>query len=167
VIAGQGVETERERRARKERERRAKAREEKGLPPVAASPPVERKPLLPQGRKLSATEANTLSPEFVSSMEDYFEYMDRFLWTREEKAGKPSGQRPVWSDIDDEELAALTRVMMRWGQHNEIVAGAVRGAIELHDYTDVGVVMIPRAMKTVEIIRETRVSKPPRQRKSA
>jgi len=133
--------------------------------PVA--PSVEKKPLLPQGRKLSATEANTLTPVFSDSMESYFKYMDEYLWARQEKAGKSSREAPVWTDIDEEEIAALTRVMMRFGQHNEAAAAVVRGAIELRDYVDVGVVFAPRIQKTVEIIRETQIPKPPRVRKSA
>jgi len=93
--------------------------------------------------------------------------MDQYLWNRQEKAGKPSGEAPVWTNLDDEEIAALTRVMMRFGQHNAAAAAVVRGAIEAHDYVDVGMIFVPRIQKTVEIIRETNVPKPPRIRKSA
>jgi hypothetical protein len=125
----------------------------------------EKKPLLPQGRKLSATEANALTSPFAESMEDYFKYMDQYLWNRQEKAGKPTGEQPVWTNLDEEEIQALTRVMMRFGQHNEAAAAMVRGAIEMRDYVDVGMIFVPRVQKTVDIIRETRVPKPPRVRK--
>jgi hypothetical protein len=160
-------ESKRDRENRLRREREAIKRAARGLPPVAEKPIAEKKPLLPQGRKLSATEANQLSPIFGESMESYFQYMDQYLWARQEKAGKSTREAPVWTNIDDEEIAALTRVMMRFGQHNEAAAAVVRGAIELRDYVDVGVVFAPRIQKTVEIIRETHVPKAPRQRKSA
>ncbi len=163
VLPGMGTETERERRARKERERRAAKREEKGLPPVAEKPAP--KPLLPQGKKLSATEANALTSPFAESMEDYFKYMDQFLWSRQERAGKSSGEQPVWTNLDYEEIAALTRVMMRFGQHNAAAAAVVRGAIEARDYIDVGMIFVPRVQKTVEIMRETAQPRAPRVRK--
>ncbi len=163
VLPGMGTETERERRARKERERRAAKREEKGLPPVAEKPAP--KPLLPQGKKLSATEANALTSPFAESMEDYFKYMDQFLWSRQERAGKSSGEQPVWTNLDDEEIAALTRVMMRFGQHNAAAAAVVRGAIEARDYIDVGMIFVPRVQKTVDIMRETAQPRAPRVRK--
>ncbi len=167
-LARSQTETERERRARKERERRASKREEKGLPPYegkASAPPQEKKPLLPQGRKLSATEANALTNPFAESMEDYFKYMDQYLWNRQEHAGKSSGEQPVWTNLDDEEIAALTRVMMRFGQHNAAAAAVVRGAIEARDYIDVGMIFVPRVQKTVEIMRETAQPRAPRVRK--
>ena len=131
-------------------------------------PPSERKvPFLPQGKKLSATEAETLSETFASTIEDYCKYMDQYLWARQEKAGKSTGERPVWSNLDDEELAAFTRVMMRTGQKNEFAAAAVRGVVESRDYLIAAMIFGPRVAETRKIIVETQVEKPPRVRKHA
>lgn len=123
-------------------------------------------PFMPQGRKLSVTEVETIKGPFADSLEAYFRYMDQFLWTRQEKAGKPTGEQPVWSNLDEEEIAALTRVMMRFGQHNEAAAATVRGVVEGRDYIDVGMIFVPRVQATVQIMRETAQPKQSR-RKSA
>lgn len=126
-------------------------------------PLVEKKvPFLPQGKKLSATEAETLSTPFSDSIEDYCKYMDQYLWSRETKAGKPSGERPVWSNLDDEELAAFTRVMMRTGQKNQLAAAAVRGVVESRDYLIAAMIFGPRIAITRQIIADTQIEKPPR-----
>lgn len=98
-------------------------------------------------------------------MSDYFQYMDQFLWTRYAKVGKPTDQ-PIWSNLDQEEIDALTRVMMRFGQHNAAAAATVRGVVEGRDYMTVGMIFVPRVTATVEAIRETAQPRAPRERKS-
>ncbi len=122
----------------------------------------EKKPLLPQGKKLSAQEANALTDPFISALTDNFQYLDTYLWNRQEKAGKSTGEKPIWSDLDDEEIAALTRVMMRFGQHNEAAASVVRGVVESQDYITVGAIFVPRVTETVKIMRETAQPRTPR-----
>jgi hypothetical protein len=132
----------------------------------APAKPAAKIPFMPQGKKLTVQEIEQVKGPFADSMEAYFRYMDQFLWTRQEKAGKPTGDAPVWSNLDEEEIAALTRVMMRFGQHNEAAAVTVRGIIEGRDYIDVGMIFIPRVQQTVQIMRETAQPKQPRRKAS-
>lgn len=125
----------------------------------------EKKPFLPQGKKLSAQEATILAPQFSDTMTDYFQYIDQYLWTREELAGKSSGQRPIWSDLDQEEMEALTRVFMKFGQNNPAAAVVVRGVVESRDYLTAAFLFGPRIEKTRQILVETHVPKQPRGRK--
>jgi hypothetical protein len=141
---------------------RENAKLESGKQPL----PSAKIPFIPQGKKLSATEANTLNDPFIVAMTGNFEDLDTYLWTRQAKAGKSTGEQPIWTNLDEEELAAMTRVMMRWGQHNEIVAAGVRGVIESRDYIVVGTLFVPRVQKTVEIVRDTRLPKQPRIKKA-
>ena len=158
TLSGQ-PETAAERRARKKREARVAAR--------AAGKQAITLPELPkitQGKKLSVGEAKELTEPFMAAMTDNFRYLDTYLWSRQEKAGKSTHERPVWSDLDTEEVEALTRVMMRFGQHNAAAAATVRGVVEGQDYLTVGAIMVPRIGETVRIMRETSMPKQPRVR---
>jgi hypothetical protein len=130
------------------------------------TPLATRIPFLPQGRKLSVQEVETIQKPFADSLESYFGYMDQYLWARQEKAGKSTGQAPIWGNLDDEEIAALTRVMMRFGQHNEVAAATVRGLVEGRDYVDAGMIFGPRLAMSRQIYIETQPPKQPRVRKA-
>lgn len=121
--------------------------------------PQEKKSFIPTIRKgnvLSAKEVAELSEPFISALESDFNALDMYLWSRQKVVGQDTHEQPVWSDLDTEELQALTRVMMKWGQHNETAATVVRGVIDASDYVAVGTVFVPRIKRTVEIMRETR-----------
>lgn len=71
----------------------------------------------------------------------------------------------MWSNVDAEELAALSRLAMKWGQKNRAVASTVKGLVEVHDYAQVAVIFVPRIQTTVDIIRKTKQPRKPRVKK--
>lgn len=125
------------------------------------APAKEKKFELPsiKGRVLSAKEVEEYKESFAASLESDFQALDTYLWHRQGAVGIEHHEQPIWSDVDAEEIEALTRVMLRWGQRNEVAAATVRGVVESSDYIAVGTVFIPRVSRTVKVMRETR--KPP------
>jgi hypothetical protein len=112
--------------------------------------------IIRKGNTLSAKEVAELNEPFINAMESNFNALDTYLWSRQKAVGIDTHEQPIWTDIDAEELEALTRIMLRWGQHNETAATVVRGVIDASDYVAVGTVFVPRIKRTVEIMRETR-----------
>lgn len=115
--------------------------------------PKQKTPL-PQ---LSKKELEEKKEILKSSLESDFQYIDEYLWSREEKAGKSSDRMPVWSDMDDEELERVCTVLTRWSQKNKAVAVTVNAINDSADYIAVGMAFGPRIKRTVDKVRETRV----------
>jgi hypothetical protein len=113
-------------------------------------------PLIRKGNVLSPKEVAELTEPFSHALESDFQALDTYLWSRQKSVGQDTHEQPVWTDVDTEELEALTRIMLRWGQHNETAATVVRGVIDASDYVEVGTVFVPRLKRTVDIMRETR-----------
>lgn len=113
-------------------------------------------PLVRKGNVLSSKEVAELNEPFISALESDFQALDTYLWSRQKAVGQDTHEQPVWTDLDTEEIEALTRIMLKWGQHNETAATVVRGVIDASDYVKVGTVLIPRVTRTVQIMRETR-----------
>jgi hypothetical protein len=124
-----------------------------------AKPAAIALPALPSGHVLNVKEAEEYTASLPAALESHFHAIDEYLWHRQLAAGFDTKEQPIWSDVDDEELAALTRLAIRWGRHNTYVAAGVRGTVDSADYVAVGTVFAPRIRQTVEIMRKTR--KPP------
>lgn len=120
---------------------------------INPSQPKQKSPL-PQ---LSKKELEEKKEILKSSLESDFQYIDEYLWSREEKAGKSSDRMPVWSDMDDEELERVCTVLTRWSQKNKAVAVTVNAINDSADYIAVGMAFGPRIKRTVDKVRETRV----------
>lgn len=112
-------------------------------------------PIIRKGNVLSSKEVAELNEPFIHALESDFQAIDTYLWSRQKSVGQDSHEQPVWSDLDTEEIEALTRIMLKWGQHNETAATVVRGVIDASDYVEVGTIFIPRITHTVQIMRET------------
>lgn len=125
-------------------------------PPAVASTSGKEEVYRGKSKTLSKTEVEELYEPFIEALESDFEAIDKWLWMRQKAVGIDTGETPIWSDFDEQEAAALTRIMFRWGQKNEIVAMGVRGIVDSGDYIKVGTMMAPRFKRTVEIYRETK-----------
>lgn len=119
-------------------------------------PPVQPKQKTP-APQLSKKELEEKKDILKSSLESDFQYLDEYLWSREEKAGVSSDRMPVWSDMDDEELERVCSVLTRWSQKNKAVAVTVNAINDSADYIAVGMAFGPRIKRTVDKVRETRV----------
>ena len=78
--------------------------------------------------------------------------MDKLLWMRYPDLD----ELPVWSNTSDLEDQKLAKLLLKRGQKSAGAATVVRAVIDSNDYLVVGMMLAPRAQKTVEIVREHR-----------
>ena len=133
---------------------------------AAARPKEEGQPaaekFFGKGQTLSKAEVEEYSDAFPAALEDHFQAIDEWLWKRQLAAGIDTDGAPVWTNFDEKEMSRLTKLAMRWGQKNRVVAAAVRGTTESADYVAVGSMFLPRFQETVRIYRETKQERPKR-----
>lgn len=103
----------------------------------------------------SEKEATQVKEELTAKLESHFESLDQYLWERQKLKFGASSEEAIWSNLDEEEIGALTGIWVKWGKKNPYVAEAARAAIEYSDYVQVGILFYPRIRKTVMIMRET------------
>lgn len=113
-------------------------------------------PIFPKGHVYSKQEAIDKQESLVSALESNFDSLDEYLWLRQKSVGINMDEQPVWSDVDTEEVEALTRLLLRGAQQNELVAVAVDGILDSADYISVATVFGPRIKRTVDIMKATR-----------
>lgn len=116
--------------------------------------------------QLSKKEQEEKKETLKASLESDFQYLDEYLWSREEKAGKSTDRMPVWTDMDDEELERVCSALVRWSQKNRAVNATVNAINDSSDYIAVGMAFGPRIKRTVDKIRETRIEKEKRPRRA-
>src|SRR6266852_6084056 len=110
-----------------------------------------------EGTRLSTQEANLLEEPFILGMETYFQYFDEYI----RYATHDTQQTIIWSDLDKEDCTALAQVLLKWGQHNELVASGVRAAVNTGDYITVLTLLVPRTIKTVDQFKKApKIKKP-------
>jgi hypothetical protein len=115
-------------------------------------------PTFKEGTTLSITEAKALEGPLLSALESDFYYLDQYIWYRTQD---PT-QAPIWSDMDNEDLQVLTSILLKRGQKSPATAATVRAIVNGSTYVDVGMLMVPRFMKTVQVLKAA----PKRQRPS-
>lgn len=114
--------------------------------------------LLPRSGILTNKEADDLKETLPAALFDDFRYLDEYLWSRQEHADKnftEADKKPIWSDIDGDELESLTRIMLKAGKRSPAAAAMVRATVESRDYIATAVIVGPRVKKTFEIVRAT------------
>lgn len=109
------------------------------------------------GEKLSQKEADEMKTSLLEALGDHFDSLDKYLWNRQKSAGKESHDQPIWSDLDQEEIEKLTKLMIRWGRHNATAAAVARATVDSADYVACATIFAPRIHQTVKIMRETRI----------
>lgn len=104
-----------------------------------------------KGTTLSQTEAKELLEPLASAIQDYGGYVDRFLQYRTQEPAMSD----IWGDLTELEAQVLARIMIRRGQKNAAAATVVREMVNSSDYVQAAIIIVPRAMKTVEMTRRT------------
>lgn len=115
-------------------------------------------PTFKEGSTLSITEAKALEGPLLSALESDLYYLDQYLWYRTQD----TTQAPIWSDMDNEDLQVLTSILLKRGQSSKTAAATVRAIVNGSVYADVTMLMVPRIMKTVQVLKDA----PKRQRPS-
>jgi hypothetical protein len=103
----------------------------------------------------SDKEAREMTEMLTAKLATYFDMVDAYLHDRQRLKFGKSLEEDVWSNLDEEELAVLVGLWVKWGKRNRYVAESARWTVEVTDYVQVGVLIFPRLQKTVEIMRET------------
>ena len=118
-------------------------RKEKEEPPKKKPP---RKPLT-EAQKSEKTE------ELIEALASHFHSLDEYLMLRQQAIGiEPES---VWSDVDVDELEAISTLCIKWASKHAALATVVDAVVESADYIEVITVLAPRINKTVEIMRKT------------
>lgn len=114
--------------------------------------------LLPRTGVLSNQEAEQLKETLPAALEDDFRYLDEYLWSRQAHADKNFSdldKKPIWSNLDDDEIEALTKIMLKAGKRSPAAAAVVRATVESRDYIVTAAIVAPRVRKTFVIVRAT------------
>lgn len=93
-----------------------------------------------------------------AALEDDFRYLDEYLWSRQRAvAANPddADDKPIWSDVDEDELQALTRILVKGGKRNPTMAAVSRGIVDSRDYIVTAAIVVPRVKKTFDVVRKT------------
>jgi hypothetical protein len=98
------------------------------------------------GSALSKKEVEDLKEPLMAALRDDCQYLDEFLWWYSKDPEKPQ----IWSDLDDEEIEVLTRMLLRRGERSPVAANAVRNIVDGADYISTAVIMVPRMIKTMQ-----------------
>lgn len=127
--------------------------------------PVEEKPRKERSfpvstKRLTAKEAEALYEPFKTALIDEIGYIDDYLNIR--LRNMDMEEEEVWSNLDNDEEEQLCRILLKLGQKSETVATGVRMVIELHDYTALAAIIVPRSIKTARIMRKTTRKRQPK-----
>lgn len=106
-------------------------------------------PTFKEGSVLSVAEAKALEEPLLSALDANFTYVDQYIWYRTQD----ETQAPVWSDMDNEDLQILCSVLLKRGQKSPAAAATVRAIVNTSTYLDVAMLMGPRFIKTVQVLK--------------
>jgi hypothetical protein len=106
-------------------------------------------PWFKQGQRLSQAEARELEEPLKAALLDDCQYADQYIWWRCQDAT----QSPIWSDIADEEVAVLARLLLKRGQRDAATATMVRAVVNGSDYITALMILIPRTIKTIDAMK--------------
>lgn len=122
--------------------------------------PRKERPFPVSTKRLTAKEAEALQEPFRVALIDEIGYIDDYLNIRLRNMGME--EEEVWSNLDADEEEQLCRILLKLGQKSETVATGVRMVIELHDYTALAAIIVPRTIKTAQIMRKTTKKRQPK-----
>ena len=89
-------------------------------------------------------------PELIIS---YGEYADKGIaWYSKQDIDEMG---VIWGDLSTEEATCITRILIKRGKRNGLTADFVRNLEEGYDYISLGVIIVPRMMKTSEEIKKS------------
>ncbi len=99
---------------------------------------------------LSEQEAKALYEPLKAALGDYFDYIDEYVWYREQHT---MNDAPIWSNYDDDELSAIARLMIKRGKRSAAAAAVVRGMVNGDDYITTAIFAVPRIVETQRRLR--------------
>jgi hypothetical protein len=114
-----------------------------------------KKTFFPKKTPLSEKEAKAMEDTLPRCLQSYGEYLDQVIhW-------KSQVETPldIWGDLTDMEARCLSNILIRKARNSGHVADVVRNITNGEDYVAVGVMMVPRVMKTVEELRKSPVKR--------
>lgn len=103
-------------------------------------------PWFKEGSTLTKAETVALQEPLVAALAADLYYVDQFIWNRT----ADETQMPIWSDMDDEDLTVMARVMLRQGERSPQAATMVRSIVGGSDYISALMLTVPRVIKTVD-----------------
>lgn len=106
----------------------------------------EQKAKFTEGKPLSKKEVEELREPFIEALKDDFKYLDEAIWWYSHDKSEPQ----IWSDLDDEEIEVIARVMLRRAERSPAAATLVRNIVDASDYVNVAVITVPRTIKTMQ-----------------
>jgi hypothetical protein len=125
-------------------------------------PKQPEKKALPEGTLLSKAEAEEMKETLAAALADDFRYLDEYLASRLKNTHPDEEFSAIWDNLDEDEIQKLTSVMVRGGQHNPAMATVARGLVNSRDYVVTAAIVLPRAKKTLDVVRKTH--RPPMRR---
>lgn len=112
-------------------------------------------PWFKESKTLSKDEVKSLYEPLINALIDDLGYVDQYLWYRTNDIS----QTPIWSDISREEAETLARIMLRRGERSASAATMVRAVVNGNDYIDAAVIVVPRVIKTADVMQKSRKPK--------
>ncbi|SRR5712691_3996980 len=106
---------------------------------------------------LSEAEVKALEEPLITAIRDNLIYLDQYLWMKSE--GPEGLQQPIWSDMSDVEITCIVHVLLRQGTKSPAAAQTARAIANGNDYLTTAIVLIPRMMKTINIVKPKRGKK--------
>lgn len=97
---------------------------------------------------------------FRKALIDEISYIDDYLNLR--LRGMGMDEEEVWSNLDNDEEEQLCSILLKMGQKSETVATGIRLVVEFHDYTALAAIIVPRSIKTAQIMKKTTRKREPR-----
>lgn len=99
------------------------------------------------GKKvLTKQEATALEDPLRAVIPDMTGYLDELLWWQI----KDTTHAPIWSDLDSDEIEIITRLLLKQGQKNPVVAEGVRTMVDAADWIAAGMIVIPRTITSMK-----------------
>lgn len=97
---------------------------------------------------LTVSEAEELREPLTAAIKDAFVYIDQALWAH----SKDPLKQPIWSDVTEDELSVIVKMMLKGGLRSSAGATTVRAIVNGSDYITTIMVLGPRLNETAKIL---------------
>jgi len=106
-----------------------------------------------KSKPLNEKEAKHYEEVLPDLIISYGEYADKGIaWYSKQDIDEMGD---IWGDLSNEEANCITRILIKRGKRNGVTADFVRNLEEGYDYIALGVIIVPRMMKTSEEIKKS------------
>ena len=101
---------------------------------------------LPSANKLNAAEARTFREPLFNALGEFFESLDKVM----SSTNKNGAQADCWGTMSDKEVYTITDACLALAQRSGQAAQAVRGIVSIAKYFEIGMILGPRFVATVQ-----------------